>query len=84
MPSAAQAVAVLESLGIIAEETVTEKVIVLLSLDTVPTSQEKELFPQIIAINAALQKAGLLDKWRARKGGSTHERWILLIAEKKR
>lgn len=71
----------LAPLGITVEITNPGK-IATVGLPHVTPEREHELVPQILAINAALQEAGLLGQWRAKKGGTPTERWILLFGSK--
>ena len=73
--------AALAHLGITCKITIPGRVATV-GLAHVLADNEHELVPQILAINKALQDAGLLSKWRAKKGGSSTERWILLIGAK--
>lgn len=76
-------VELLAEIGIKATETIKGK-IVAPDLPHVPTARRNELVPTIQKINAALQIAGILHQWRAKTGGTTDERWILIVAEKGR
>lgn len=48
----------------------------------VPADRENELVATVFRINGALRDAGLLSQWRAKIGGTSTERWILLIGNK--
>ena len=56
--------------------------IALTDIPSVPTADDCILVPDILRINKALQDAGLLGKWRARKGGTTKDSWILIFGKK--
>lgn len=74
------AIEVLKSIGIEGVETIKGKVI---TTDLPHVGDIKALAPDIIRINAALESAGLLSKWRAKSGGAHNsEFWILIIGAK--
>jgi len=72
----------LAHLGITVNETVKGK-IATVDIPHVIPEREGELISHILKINQALQDVGLLGQWRAKKGGTTRMRWILLIGAKR-
>jgi len=71
----------MRDIGIECEITVPGR-IATVDLPHVKAENERILTPMVLTINEALQNAGLLGTWRAKTGGTTTERWILLIGKK--
>jgi len=78
-----EVVDVLKSIGIDSEVTMIGRIVVP-KLAHVHADHERELTPMLLEINQALQRANLLGTWRAKKGGTLTERWILVMADKPR
>ena len=68
----------LAPLGIDCRMTVAGKICTV-NLPHVDVKETYKLTKHVLQINEALQKASLLSKWRATTGGTTNERWILLV-----